>query len=50
MRRDWAGGLPAEVLEKVAWKVVAQTEAGWEAHLKEWGHSEEDIQEIMEER
>ena len=28
--RDWAGGLPAEVLEKVAGKVVTQTEVfGW---------------------
>ena len=33
--RDWAGGLPDEVLGKVATKVVAQTEAGWAAHLKE---------------
>ena len=29
--RDWAGGLPADVLAKVAGKVVAQTEAGWAA-------------------
>ena len=35
--RDWAGGLPDEVLEKVAAKVVAQTEAGWAVHLQEWG-------------
>ena len=27
--RDWAGGLPAEVLEKVAGKVVAQAEAAF---------------------
>ena len=26
--RDWAGGLPADVLVKVAAKVVAQTGAG----------------------
>ena len=45
--RDWAGGLPAEVLVKVAGKVVAQTEAGWAAQLKEWGYSEEDIQERL---
>ena len=48
--RDWAGGVPAEVLEKVAGKVVAQTEAGWAAHLKEWGWSEERIQEEMAKR
>ena len=43
--RDWAGGLPAEVLEKVAWKVVAQTEA---AFLKTLRHlSEAAIQEEM---
>ena len=51
--RDWAGGLPAGLLEKVAGKVVAQTEAGWAAHLKEvnptyW--TEERIQEEMAER
>ena len=33
--RDWAGGLPDEVLAQVAGKVVAQTEAGWAAGLKE---------------
>ena len=33
--RDWARGLPDEVLEKVAGKVVAQTEAGWAAFLKQ---------------
>jgi len=48
--RDWAGGVPADVLEKVAGKVVAQTEAGWAAHLKEWGWSEERIQEEMAKR
>ena len=42
--RDWAGGLPAEVLGKVAGKVVAQTEAGWAAWRKEDGYSEEHIQ------
>ena len=47
--RDWAE-LPADVLEKVAGKVVAQTEAGWAAHLKEWGWSEERIQEEMAKR
>ena len=48
--RDWAGGLPDEVLGKVVGKVVAQTEAGWAAHLKEWGWSEKEIQEKMEKR
>ena len=48
--RDWAGGLPAEVLERVAETLVAQTEAGWAAQLKEWGWSEGEIQEVMEER
>ena len=32
--RDWAG-LPDEVLEKVAGKLVARTEAGCAARLKE---------------
>ena len=48
--RDWAGGLPAEVLETVAGKVVARTEAGWAAHLKEWGYNEEEIQEKLDKR
>ena len=48
--RDWAGGLPDEVLAKVAGTLVAQTETGWAAQLKEWGHSEEGIQREMEER
>ena len=48
--RDWAGGLPDEVLETVARKVVAQTEAGWAAQLKQWGRSEEKIQEEMAKR
>ena len=33
--RDWAGGLPDEVLGKVVGKVVAQTEVGWAAKLRE---------------
>ena len=33
--RDWAGGLPADVLGKVVGKVVAQTEVGWAAKLRE---------------
>ena len=48
--RDWAGGLPDEVLAKVAGKVVAQTEAGWAAQLKAWDEGEEEIQEEMERR
>ena len=48
--RDWAGGLPDEVLAKVVGKVVAQTEAGWAARLKEWGNSEAWIQEKLAER
>ena len=48
--RDWAGGLPAGVLGKVASTLVAQTEAARAAYLKEWGWSEEDIQEAMAER
>ena len=45
----WAG-LPADLLAKVAETLVAQTEAGWEAHLKEWGLREDFIQEEMAER
>ena len=49
--RDWGNafgeGLPAEVLANVAGKVVAQTEAAWAAQLKQWGCSEEKIQEAM---
>ena len=49
-RRDWAG-LPLEVLENIAKKHIAQTEAGWAAHLKEVaGYSEEDIQVMMARR
>ena len=51
--RDWAGGLPDEVLAKVAGMLVAQNEAGWAPRLKErdpvyW--TEEEIQEEMERR
>ena len=52
--RDWGdrlgGGLPEELLAKVAGKVVAQTEAGWAAQLKKWGYREELIQEEMAKR
>ena len=43
---DWAG-LPADLLVKVAETLVAQHEAGWAAHLEEWGHSEAQIQEVI---
>jgi len=45
--RDWAGGLPPEVLARVAETLVAQTEAGWAAWLKEVGWSEEEVEEKM---
>ena len=45
-RSDWAG-LPEDLLVKVAGTLVAQTEAGWAAHLKGQGWSEEGIQEKM---
>ena len=48
--RDWAGGLPDEVLEKVAGTLVAQNEAGWAAWGKKNGVSEEKIQRKMAER
>ena len=48
--RDWAGGLPAEVLAKVAEAVVAQNEAGWAAHLKVLDCSDQYIQGKMAKR
>jgi len=48
--RDWAGGVPEDVLGKVAGKVVAQSEAGWAAHLQELGWSEKEIQEMLAKR
>jgi len=48
--RDWAGGVPAEVLATIAGKVVAQNEAGWAAFLKKDGWNEERLQEQMEQR
>ena len=47
--RDWAG-LPEHLLMKVAGKLVAQTEAGWAARLKEWDLTEARIQEKMAKR
>ena len=47
--RDWAG-LPEVLLVMVAGKLIAQNEAGWAAHLKEWGRSEEYIRENMAKR
>ena len=38
------------VLGKVVGKVVAQTEVGWAAKLREWGWSEESIQQEMAKR
>ena len=46
---DWAG-LPEDLLMKVAGKLVAQTEAGWAAWLKEWAPyywTEKRIQMVM---
>ena len=49
--RDWAGGLPEELLAKIARSHVAQTEAGWAAYLKGvLGMSEEKVQERMTQR
>ena len=46
---DWAG-LPEDLLVKVAGTLVAQTEAGWAAHLKERGRTEDQIQRHMANR
>ena len=48
-RSDWAN-LPADLLEKVASTLVAQTEAGWAAQLKEWGWPEGPLQEKLAKR
>ena len=48
--RDWAGGLPDEVLEIVARKVVAQNEAEWAAKLQEGGWPKWEIRERMADR
>ena len=48
--RDWAGGLPEEVLGKVASTLVAQTEAGWAAYAKKCGCTEAQIQAKVDER
>jgi len=48
-RRDWAG-LPEHLLMKVAGTLVAQTEAGWAARIKEWGWSEGEVQEKLAKR
>ena len=47
--RDWAGGLPADVLAKVAETLVAQDEAGYAARLRENNPnaSEDQIQNEM---
>ena len=41
--RDWAGGLPAHLLAKIAETHIAQNEAGEAARLKACGDSEEEI-------
>ena len=46
---DWAG-LPEELLVKVAATLVAQTDAGWAAHLKKRGWTVAQIQEEMARR
>ena len=50
--RDWAGGLPTEVLANVAEALVAQAEAAWAAQLEESYPflSEERIQAEMAKR
>ena len=49
--RDWAGGVPEEVLAKVAQKVVSQSDARWAAHLTSRDFvTEEDKRESIEER
>ena len=49
--RDWAGGVPEEVLAKVAQKVVSQSDARWAAHLRSRDFvTEEDKRERMEKR
>ena len=50
--REWAGGLPTEVLAKVAEALVAQAEAAWAAQLEESYPflSEERIQAEMAKR
>ena len=49
--RDWAGGLPEELLAKIALAHVAQTGAGWAAFLKqELGWRDKKIQEEMAKR
>ena len=48
--RDWAWGLPWEVLARVGEIHIAQAEAAWAAWLKRDGCSEEEIREEMEER
>ena len=54
-RRDWAGGLPKEVLAKVVGKLVEQTEAAWVARVAAGEESfrvvtEEEIQEMLAKR
>ena len=47
---DWAGGVPVDVLAKVAETLVAQNEAAWAAQHKGWGYRTEEIQGWMAKR
>ena len=48
--RDWAGGLPQEVLAKIGAALVAQKEAAWAAQLTSKRYDEGFINERLEER
>ena len=48
--RDWAGGVPADVLAKVAEALVAQTEADWAARLEAQGRSASQVRAALEQR
>ena len=48
--RDWAGGVPQEVLAMIGEALVAQKEAAWAAQLRENGYNEGYINERLEER
>ena len=48
--RDWAGGVPQEVLAMIGEALVAQKEAAWAAELKMNGFNEGYINERLEER
>ena len=48
--RDWAGGVPQEVLAMIGEALVAQKEAAWAAQQKRNGYNEGYINERLEER